>query len=228
MVPRSPPAPVLFPLHVSITQATRDRIGYARALLGHAVPGGDMAELIDRAFDALIAQVEKRRFGVGARSRPARRGRAGNERTLPMAVRLAVFRRDGGCCTFVGDTGHGCESNHLLQFDHVVPLAHGGLTTADNLRLRCRTHNRVEAERTFGAAFMRAKRERAAAARAAQPAPAWQADVLAALRTLGFRDREARGALAACDLGPEASLEQRVRAALRRLAPPATRRAPAA
>ena len=228
--PDTPMAPALvrFPLHASITQATRDKIAYARALLGHAVPGGDVAEVLDRAFDALIAQVEKQRFGVGARTRPTRRRRAANERAIPMAVRGEVLRRDGGHCTFVGDTGHRCESSHRLQFDHVLPLARGGLTTATNLRLRCSTHNQLEAERTFGAAFMRAKRERAAVARAAPPAPAWQHDVLAALRTLGFRDREARRALAACDLGPDASLEQRVRAALRQLAPPAARRAPAA
>ena len=226
------PAPLRFPLHASITQATRDKLAHARALLGHAVPGGDTAEIIDRALDALIAQVEKQRFGVGARTRPARparRRRGASERTIPMAVRTQVFRRDRGHCTFVGDTGHPCESRHGLEFDHIVPIARGGLTTADNLRLRCRTHNHVEAERTFGAAFMKAKRERAVAARAARTEPAWQQDVHAALRSLGFREKEARSALASCDLGPDASLEQRVRTALQHLAPPAARHpAPAA
>ena len=223
------PAPLRFPLHASITQATRDKLAHARALLGHAVPGGDTAEILDRALDALIAQVEKQRFGVGARTRPTRRRRAASERTIPMAVRTEVFRRDRGHCTFVGDTGHPCESRHGLEFDHIVPIARGGPTTADNLRLRCRTHNHVEAERTFGAAFMKAKRERAVAARAARTEPAWQQDVHAALRSLGFREKEARSALASCDLGPDASLEQRVRTALQHLAPPAARHpAPAA
>ena len=156
------PAPLRFPLHASITQATRDKLAHARALLGHAVPGGDTAEILDRALDALIAQVEKQRFGVGARTRPTRRRRAASERTIPMAVRTEVFRRDRGHCTFVGDTGHPCESRHGLEFDHIVPIARGGPTTADNLRLRCRTHNRVEAERAFGKGFMQTKRERAA------------------------------------------------------------------
>ncbi len=221
-------APVRFSLHAAITQATRDKLAYARALLGHSVPDGDVAEVLDRALDALIAQVEKQRFGVGARMRPARRAASrrtpANDRRIPMAIRHAVFRRDGGRCTFVGDTGQRCDSCHSLQFDHVVPLARGGLTTADNLRLRCRTHNRLEAERAFGAAFMRAKREHAVAARAAQPESASERDVLAALKSLGFREREARAALPACELGPDASLESRVRAALRYLAPPASRR----
>lgn len=160
-------------------------------------------------------------FRVQARSTRAEEGAWFNAR--------GPVRRDRGHCTFVGDAGHPCESRHGLEFDHVVPIARGGLTTADNLRLRCRTHNRVEAERAFGKGFMQTKRERAAAARAAQPAPVWQQDVLAALRSLGFRDKEARAALPACDLAPDATLEQRVRAALRHLAPPAARHsAPAA
>lgn len=231
--PTAVSAPVRFPLNAAVTQATRDKPAYTRELLGHAVPDGDIAEVLDRALDALIEKIERRRFGVGARTQPARRSaprRApANERSIPMAVRQAVFRRDGGRCTFVGDTGQRCDSCHSLEFDHVVPIARGGLTTADNLRLRCRTHNRLEAERSFGAAFMRAKRERASAARVAPPEPGWHRDVLAALRGLGFREKEARAALPACELSPDVSLEQRVRAALRYLAPPASRHpAPAA
>jgi len=223
------PVPVRFPLHLAVTQAFRDKLAYARDLLAHAVPAGDAAEVLERALDSVIEKIEKRRFGVGARSRPARRTRGTNERAIPLAVRREVFRRDGGLCTFVGENGHRCESSHRLQFDHIVPVARGGQTTASNLRLRCHTHNRVEAERAFGKAFMQARRERAKQEKQrGAPAPAWQPDVFAALRALGFRKTEAHSVLTQCDLGPDATLEQRVRTALQHLAPPGRKEAPAA
>jgi 5-methylcytosine-specific restriction endonuclease McrA len=233
--PVVPAGPVRFPLHASITQETRNKLAYPRDLLGHAVPGGDTAEVLDRALDALIAALEKRRFGKGARSRPARRTGCTNERYIPMPVRAGVFRRDGGACSFVGETGHRCGSRQRLQFDHIVPLAKGGLSTASNLRLRCQTHNQLEAERAFGREFMQGKRERAKqrqpqqrSAPPAAPTPAWRDDVFAALCSLGFKQNEAQGALLRCDLGPDATLEQRVRTALQHLAPPTRREAPAA
>ena len=45
-----------------------------------------------------------------------------------------------------------------LEFDHIEAFARGGEATTANIRLRCRAHNQYEAERTFGAGFMEAKR----------------------------------------------------------------------
>jgi len=78
-------------------------------------------------------------------------------------VRRAVRARDGDRCTFVGDSGKRCGARKLLQFDHVDPVGRGGQATVENIRLRCRAHNQFEAERTYGADFMRHKRERRAA-----------------------------------------------------------------
>jgi hypothetical protein len=38
----------------------------------------------------------------------------------------------------------------MLEFHHVVPYADGGEATVRNVQLRCRRHNRYEAERWFG------------------------------------------------------------------------------
>jgi 5-methylcytosine-specific restriction endonuclease McrA len=157
---------------VTLGQSAHDKLRYAQALLGHAVGPGAVADLLERALDALIAQEEKRKFAVGTRTR--KRTSKGEGRYIPAETRRAVFLRDGGKCTFVGDHGHRCESDDRIQFDHVIPEARGGRTTEDNLRLRCRAHNQYEADRVFGARFMQGRRDRARPAaakpRAARPA----------------------------------------------------------
>jgi HNH endonuclease len=55
--------------------------------------------------------------------------------------------------------GHRCEERKDLEFDHIEPYAKGGEATVGGIRLLCRAHN--EAERAFGAEFMRHKRETA-------------------------------------------------------------------
>ena len=121
----------------------------------------------------------------------------------------------------------------MVEFDHIEAFARGGHATVDNVRLLCRAHNGYEAERTFGAEFMRHKRlaaaearaetkertEAAARARAAaeEAAAAEQAkenDVIPWLRALGFRADEARCAAELCNDMPDALLEERMRRAL--------------
>ncbi len=221
-----PLSPQRFALQVTLSQAARDKLAYAQDLLGHALAPGDVAGVLERALDALIAGLERRRFAVATRTRP-RRG-APRGRYVPAAVRREVWSRDGGRCTFVGDAGHRCESRRALEFDHVTPVARGGEASAANLRLRCRAHNQLEAERTFGRGFIdsrrAAARERQAGARAGRTASSTPAgaDVIPWLRAMGFRTDEARRAAATCDAIPDAPLEQRVRHALRQLAPRTT------
>ncbi|MFI5372446.1 MAG: HNH endonuclease [Candidatus Eisenbacteria bacterium] len=230
----TPLSPQRFAVQVTIGQETHDKLLYAQSLLGHALPSGDLAAVLDRALDALIPRLEQRLFAASTRTRPGRR--SDRARHIPAAVRRAVWERDQGQCTFVAENGHRCEARTRLEFDHVDPLARGGDTTADNMRLRCRAHNQYAAERVFGRAFMRGKREnaraRAAERRArrvapgsASPARAAEAgsdhvrEVVPWLRALGFRADEARRAAARCEAIPDASLEERVRVALSSLGP---------
>ena len=82
------------------------------------------------------------------------RNKETRRRTLPAAVRDEVFARDGGRCTYVGACGIPCGSTHNLQIDHIEPFARGGSGKLDNLRLLCAQHNRLEAARAFGSAWM--------------------------------------------------------------------------
>jgi hypothetical protein len=150
-------SPGRFALQFTVDQATHDQLRYAQALLGHAVPTGEVAEVIRRALDALVQKLELQKFAKSARSRPRRSAAKG--RYIPATIRRAIWERDGGQCTFVAEDGTRCASTRRLEFDHMDPVARGGQTTADRVRLRCRPHNQCAADCTFGAEFMRRKRE---------------------------------------------------------------------
>jgi 5-methylcytosine-specific restriction endonuclease McrA len=247
-------SPQRFGLQTTLEQTTHDKLQYALDLLGSAIRAGDIAQVIDRALDALIPQLEKRKFGAAARG--LKSTNPNSSRHIPAAVRNAVWKRDGGHCTFVSDTGHRCEARKFIEFDHVEPVARGGQSTVANVRLRCRAHNQLAAERALGIDFMRSKRESAQSRRddARQRAEAEQAraeaaekaciaaeqvraaaevqeaiekakaEVIPLLRQLGFRAEEARRAAANSATDPRAPLQERVRLALRHLSPPCVHR----
>src|SRR6185436_15177654 len=74
-----------------------------------------------------------------------------------------VSDRDRYQCTFVSASGRRCSEKRFLEYDHIHPVARGGEATVANTRLSCRAHNQFEAERTYGAGFMREKRQAARA-----------------------------------------------------------------
>src|SRR6266540_6214915 len=232
VAPRSklaPVAPERFLLQVTIGRSTQEKLRYAQQLLGHALPCGDLAQVLDRALEALIEKLERRKFAATPRPRPSTRP-SPDPRHIPAQVKRAVWERDGGQCTFTSDSGRRCPARTRLEFDHADPIARGGTATVERMRLRCRAHNQYAAECTFGAGFMSEKRReaqlaprRVEARAAAVELPASiepERDVIPWLRQLGFRADEARRAAAQCESIPEASLEQRVRLALSFLQPP--------
>jgi hypothetical protein len=229
----APLAPDRHSLRLSFSQGTRDKLEYARALLSHRIPSGDLEAVLDRVLDLAIPQLERGKFAATDRPRP-RREKCGNRRAIPAAVRREVWERDQGRCTFTGDGAHRCGARTRVEFDHLEPVARGGQGTVANVTLRCRTHNQLAAERTLGAGFMEHKREQArAAARAthehhaaaereaaARELAKQQAqDLFAGLRSLGCRTEDARRAVAHCMTLPASSLEERMRAALMFIAP---------
>ena len=204
----APLAPQRYALQCTVDQGTFEKLKYARELLGHALPNGDLAQVLDRALDALIARLEQQKFARTDRPRPCRPSE--HARHVPADVKRAVWERDGGRCTFVSEHGHRCEARTRLEFDHVEPVAQGGQATVKGLRLRCRAHNQLAAEQQFGRDFMSAKRE----TEGKQPLPEHAAEVIPYLRHLGMRAEEARRAAASCEGMPDAPLEDRLRRAL--------------
>jgi len=160
-----PVAPERFTLQVTIDRATHDLLRQAQDLLGHQVINGDLGAVLHHVLSLGVRQLEKKRFGAAERPRACPRPSA-NTRHIPFHVRRVIWERDAGQCTFVSERGHRCTERKGLEFDHIEPVARGGRTTVDNLRLRCRAHNQYEAERVFGTEFMNRKREEARKTRA--------------------------------------------------------------
>jgi hypothetical protein len=56
-------------------------------------------------------------------------------RVIPTAVKLEVWKRDGGRCAVCGATDE-------LHFDHIIPYSRGGTSLkAENIQLLCARHN---------------------------------------------------------------------------------------
>jgi len=92
-----------------------------------------------------------RESGATPHPKHSRTDKPKRSRHIPAAVRDKIFIRDQGKCTYVGRTGRRCGATRGLHIDHIVPYARGGTNTANNLRLLCAKHNRLEAERLLGA-----------------------------------------------------------------------------
>jgi 5-methylcytosine-specific restriction endonuclease McrA len=71
-------------------------------------------------------------------------------RYIGAIVKDEVFGRDDGQCSYLSANGRRCTSRTALQIDHIKPVARGGASTLDNLRLLCAYHNRLESERLMG------------------------------------------------------------------------------
>jgi 5-methylcytosine-specific restriction endonuclease McrA len=123
----------------------------------HELPDGDLARVLERALDLLIAERMKRRFGTTDRPRARRAEPApkADSRHIPHAVRREVLERDGACCSYVSPDGKRCDQRGFLELHHEEPFGRGGAATTENIRVVCRSHNQLFAERDYGSAFMR-------------------------------------------------------------------------
>jgi 5-methylcytosine-specific restriction endonuclease McrA len=198
-------------LQTSLTQEDHDLLLYIQSLMGTT----DLHKIQSRALKALARELEKEKLGAGSQPR---RNRSANPRHIPLAIKCAVWKRDGAQCSFVRGGGRRCSAKIGIEFDHIIPVAKGGVATLDNIRLLCRAHNQHAADCAFGAGFMKAKREAVRAAKEQEPKTKAQLaaeEVIPWLGSLGIKGDLARFAAAACEAIPDAPLEKRIKLALK-------------
>jgi len=163
----------------------------ARSVLSHVVPDGSLEGILRECMKKALEACAKRQRGAtkdgGTRvvalasadvqpdSAESPETRMNSKRKLwkkrsryvPAAVRRAVWKRDGGRCTFVGPDGTRCGSTHMLQLDHLRPFALGGESTVENLTLHCVAHNLLRARLHFRPEHMAKFKRRSAVRNAA-------------------------------------------------------------
>jgi hypothetical protein len=92
--------------------------------------GDDVLALVRDRERRAHRTLERAHAALASQGRPRRE-------PIPRAIRLAVFERDGGRCVE-------CGSRFEIQYDHVIPLALGGASTAENLQILCAPCNRAK------------------------------------------------------------------------------------
>ncbi len=145
-----PLTPERYEIRFTASAETREKLRRAQDLLGHAIPSGDLAQVIDRALTLLVADLERKKFAETRRPRRSR-GQAEDSRNIPADVRRAVRKRDRDRCAYVAETGRRCNETRCVEFHHCdEPYGIGGKPTVENIQLRCRAHNRHAAELFYG------------------------------------------------------------------------------
>lgn len=156
------------PRHVRVpsdgARADRSSRSAAAAVLPHGAlvssaephaPKFPPAEVLARTTAPRVQSSATKRSGPI--SPPASKSNIRRSHYVPVAVRREVARRDGMRCAFVAADGRRCQETHALELDHRHPRARGGSASEGNLRLLCRVHNVLAAERDFGRDFVRAR-----------------------------------------------------------------------
>jgi hypothetical protein len=145
----TPLSPERYKLQVTISGETLEKMRLAKDTLSHAIPTGDDAAILSRAFDALLEQLARQKFAATEKPRVSQ-GTTSVNQDPTAAVKRAVWIRDLGRCRYVAPNGHRCEERRFVEFHHTDPRALGGEASVDLIELRCRPHNDYEGRLYFG------------------------------------------------------------------------------
>jgi hypothetical protein len=159
-------------LKVLLDADTLRELEELKDLLSHARPNATLRELLKFALQETLTRLRPRPPQARSQSKPkaaphtplrvAERAPFPTSKTqdtpprkpsryIPTEVKRVVWQRDRGKCSYIDPlTGKHCDSKHSLEYDHIYPAALGGESSEENLRLRCRTHNQLEALSIYG------------------------------------------------------------------------------
>ena len=141
----APLSPDRYRLQVTIGGDTLETLRCAQDMLGHAIPSGDEAAVLDRGQTSSWSSWRRRsspttpkpgRHGGRSAGTFCRRPTRGLGGTSDVALRRAG--------------GHRCNERRFIEFHHLDPKALGGEATVDTIELRCRRHNDYEGRLWFG------------------------------------------------------------------------------
>jgi hypothetical protein len=134
-------------VHVTLSKRFLDKLAAATDALSHAQPGASPEEVLEAGLDLLLAQARKRR---GLVEKPRKSHAPPKDDRIPAEVKRAVWIRDGGRCQWPIESGGVCGCTRQIEYDHMQPIALGGMSTIENVRLLCRSHNLLAARLALG------------------------------------------------------------------------------
>jgi hypothetical protein len=114
-----------------------------RGLLGHRHGDLSMAELVALLAKIALEKLDPAREPKRLVSASEVNRDSVDPHRIPAALRRTTWKRDRGRCTQ-------CNGIFRLQIDHIKPVALGGPTSIENLRLLCFHCNQLHADRVFG------------------------------------------------------------------------------
>jgi hypothetical protein len=137
--------------HITVSRRFLEKLDAAKDALSHAKPGASAEEILEAGLDLLLDRQAKRN---GLVAKPRKTARPSKADRIPAQVKRAVWTRAGGRCEYVLESGERCGCTTRLEYDHVIPKAHGGSSDESNVRLACRSHNDLAARLAFGDRLM--------------------------------------------------------------------------
>jgi len=125
---------------LTVCKELDDKLDQLKSRYSHKNQNPTMAELLELMADEIL---QKSKQHV-AKPVPAT---SANPRSISKANRNYIRARDNHKCVYQNpDNGKTCGSRHLLEIDHIIPVALNGTNDIANLRLVCRAHNQMFAK----------------------------------------------------------------------------------
>jgi hypothetical protein len=164
-----PAQPEVYNFRFSADKVFKDKFDRLAEVVGVENARGHMAEILEKALDIALEKKDpkkklerrrKRQRGAVASSRSNEMGptdEPAKSRRVASEVSERVHERGSYQCVFRGSDGTRCTAQTGLQIDHRDPFAIFHSNNESRLRILCAAHNRLEAERIFGPAFIQRK-----------------------------------------------------------------------
>jgi len=114
-------------LRLELSHELNEKLEKLKALKSHQ---GDMEILFEKLIDQALKKYGSTNF-IKSQSK--------NPRFISRRLRNHVLKKANYRCQYPG-----CEENHFLQVDHIIPVHAGGCANSDNLQILCSSHNRFK------------------------------------------------------------------------------------
>ena len=165
-----PATPTQYNFRFAAGREFKDKFERLAEVLGVVNPLIDMAEILEQAVDIALDKKDPKRKLERRKKRQAGRileksrpdeilpeGEHADSRYLSSEVQARVHASAGYQCEFRGPDGTRCRSRTGLEIEHEKPFALYRTHDERYLKLYCRAHNRLSAERVYGVDFMKNK-----------------------------------------------------------------------